>query len=262
VWSHWELSTERHNGEWPSGHRPTSQEYRARRTSRQEFRPQQRDELSTKVLQASRNILAEACGRRSTSAHPGVTRVDRRAFDALCRTGCPAPGWRGPRPRSGPSIWSNPPGLDHRQGAWSGSRAVAFGPPGMQAGSNPAGPPGSTHAETPIGKGSGLQNRGRRLCRFDSWSLHHTSHMGRSSAGRARRWQRRRRSFDPRCLHQHHPLALVAQGTERRRAKPETGGSSPPRGAPGCSPLRVTSRRTGSGWWESPLPRPTSHRGS
>src|SRR5512132_1609171 len=57
------------------------------------------------------------------------------------------------------------------------------------------------------------------------------------------------------------PLALVAQGAQRRRAKPETRGSSP-LGGPGCSPLRVTSRRTGSGWSESPRPRPTSRRGS
>jgi hypothetical protein len=42
--------------------------------------------LPTKVLQADRNILAEACGRRSASGHLGVTRVDRAAlFDALCR---------------------------------------------------------------------------------------------------------------------------------------------------------------------------------
>jgi hypothetical protein len=42
--------------------------------------------LPTKVLQAGRNILAEACSRRSASGHLGVTRVDRAAlFDALCR---------------------------------------------------------------------------------------------------------------------------------------------------------------------------------
>jgi hypothetical protein len=64
VWSHSDLSTERHNGERPSGHRLTSQKYRARRTSLQELRPEQRHELPTKLLQAGRNILAEALGVR------------------------------------------------------------------------------------------------------------------------------------------------------------------------------------------------------
>jgi hypothetical protein len=79
VWSYSELSTERHNGEWPSGHRLTSQEYRARRTSLQELRPEQRHELPTKVLQAGRNVLAEARGRRSASGTSS-----QRAWTAPC----------------------------------------------------------------------------------------------------------------------------------------------------------------------------------
>src|SRR5215217_2134965 len=66
VWSHLELSTGRPIGAWPSGHRLTGQKYLARPTSRQEVRPEQRQELPTKVRQAARNLLIEAGGRRSS----------------------------------------------------------------------------------------------------------------------------------------------------------------------------------------------------
>jgi hypothetical protein len=74
--------------------------------------------------------------------------------------------------------------------------------------------------DTPIGEGSGLENCSHRLYRFDSESLSapHQPH-GDVAQPAERRWQRRRRRVAPRRLHQHHRPALVAQGTERQRAK-------------------------------------------
>jgi hypothetical protein len=74
--------------------------------------------------------------------------------------------------------------------------------------------------DTPIGEGRGLENCSHGCVgSTPSLCLDHISHTGRSSAGRATLAASTAPSR-PRRLHQHHRPALVAQGTERQRAKP------------------------------------------
>jgi hypothetical protein len=158
----------------------------------------------------------------------GDARGPRRAFDALCCMGWPARGWRGlnlvPGPRSGRT---------HRD--WITDKSmkrfarVAFGPPvgGFKRAPTRRGP-ARFHPcrDTPSARGvvcktvaTGCAGSTPGLC---------TTPATRAVAQPA---ERDAGSVDgagsTRRLHQHHPLALVAQGTRRRRAKPETGGSSP-----------------------------------
>ena len=100
----------------------------------------------------------------------------------------------------------------------------------IQAGSNPAGRPGSTHAETPQSARGAVWKTVATGCAGSTPGLCTTpATRGRSSAGRGRRWQRRWRGFDPPRLHQHHPLPLWLRGksagvrSRRRRSKSSRG---------------------------------------
>jgi hypothetical protein len=163
--------------------------------------------LPTKVLQADRNILAEACGRRSASGHLGVTRVDRAAlFDALCR--------RDARRGDGAASDLVPgPQSSRTHGDWitekehEAVRALSRSAHQLRD-SSWLEPRGSIRfypcRDTPSARGAVCKTvatgcAGRLLVSAPPAT------RGRSSAGRARRWQCRRRGFDLRRLHQHPP---------------------------------------------------------
>jgi hypothetical protein len=117
VWSRSELPTERHNGEWPSGHRLTCQEYRAR--AGEPARAQ--TPAAARIADQGSAGRSQHCrrGRRSASS-VGAPRVTRMT----------APPWRLQPPARCSAAWADggAPG-DAPPCARTGARTTLPAPP-------------------------------------------------------------------------------------------------------------------------------------